>query len=154
MPLYEIRRKAIELLIRHEMSELPIKPLLICQKEKIIVHKYDLLGQDGYCYFSKKHNKWCIVISINTNRSSRIRFTLAHELGHIILRHEHHDDVSEKEANLFADELLIPTEILIHKRLDDPVNISREFNVSLEAAENKLKFLRQNSIYAENMAYS
>ncbi len=52
-------------------------------------------------------------ILIDTSRSAeRIRFNLAHELGHLIL-HQHGapvGQVAEKEANLFASNFLITTE--------------------------------------------
>jgi len=43
---------------------------------------------------------------------TRQRFTVAHELGHAILRHRVPADKLEVEANAFAAELLLPTEAL------------------------------------------
>lgn len=55
-------------------------------------------------------------IAVNTDKpETRQRFTVAHELGHIILGHRggcmvggHGGGVHEKEANAFAGSLLIP----------------------------------------------
>lgn len=43
-------------------------------------------------------------------KPTRIRFSLAHELGHILLNHQHQaeDDFDESEANFFAKYLLAP----------------------------------------------
>lgn len=43
---------------------------------------------------------------------TRQRFTVAHELGHAVLRHQVPADKLEVEANAFAAELLLPTEAL------------------------------------------
>ena len=32
----------------------------------------------------------------------RIRFTIMHEIGHIVLDHTEHSDLAESEANFFA----------------------------------------------------
>ena len=74
----------------------------------------------------------------------RQRFTIAHELGHLLLRHTKgygvfnldSKDVNEKEANIFAAELLIPSNMLkndIRKRIKDPKVLARRYEVSIEA---------------------
>lgn len=64
--------------------------------------------------------KRLIVVSPLIEHNTRKRFTIAHELGHIFLRHGNHECVStdfdswrdklivENEANTFAAELLLP----------------------------------------------
>ncbi len=51
-------------------------------------------------------------IFINQNRpADRMRFTLAHELGHLIM-HQHPTADMEKQADVFASELLLPAKDL------------------------------------------
>lgn len=54
---------------------------------------------------------WLIVLNSN-HPASRLRFSLAHELGHIILKHNYmngmESNVIEAEANAFAGNLLFP----------------------------------------------
>ena len=38
----------------------------------------------------------------------RIRFTIMHEIGHIVLDHTEHSDLAESEANFFAKYALAP----------------------------------------------
>ncbi len=59
--------------------------------------------------------EWMITLN-NTHPASRRRFTLAHELGHIVLSHEttvttdeHERKTLEAQADAFATELLMPT---------------------------------------------
>lgn len=82
---------------------------------------FNLFGKDGATI--ENNGKYLIVYNKNQRPKDRIRFTLAHELGHIF--HHHHQelgvgilqrlwvekslyDVMEDEANCFARNLLCP----------------------------------------------
>ncbi len=113
-------------------------------------------GVEGYYSPAKE----CIVLSDSAyaaclDRSNpRALFTLAHELGHMILGHEltlrresgstgdHriYED-SEWQANTFASELLMPEEIIRTENLSLPEQLCDRFGVSLEAAKVRLKKL-------------
>lgn len=81
--------------------------------------------------------------------SQRIRFSKAHELGHIVLKHftefEQPDSYSiyksaayqvlEREADMFAAELLAPTPILKKLSLFDVERIKRLCDISTAAAD-------------------
>lgn len=51
-----------------------------------------------------------LVIEVSAGQARvRHRFSIAHEVGHATLQHEHGEDhVFEQEANLFANSLLVP----------------------------------------------
>ena len=92
------------------------------------------------------------VIGVNKNHPlTRQRFTLSHEFGHNALGHEQLETVqvdlddppdpgeqyaydSEREANEFAGELLVPMKILkqVHRTEKDPHKLSDLFQVSAE----------------------
>lgn len=86
-----------------------------------------------------------MVLAYNdTKHKHRQRFTIAHELGHILLRHSKgygvfdlkSTDINEKEANIFAAELIIPSKMLrsdIFKRIKDPRILAQRYEVSVEA---------------------
>lgn len=104
------------------------------------------------------------IIYVNGNESiRRQRFTIAHELGHMLIHREYqnepgwvydlrtHDNKSEsreQEADLFAAELLMPVELVKqemdfrHAQLTD---VAEDFEVSLEALRYRLDFLRNES---------
>ena len=66
----------------------------------------------------------------------RFRFTLAHELGHIVMKHRNSSYVEEAEANCFAQHLLCP-EPLLEALRDPPINewlLSHAFGVSMSTA--------------------
>ncbi len=95
---------------------------------------------------SPKHR----LIGVNGNHHRhRQRFTLAHELGHIVLEHPPESACSSlqviecnREADIFASELLIPEffldELLL--RTQSPAILARLFDVSEEAMIRKLRF--------------
>lgn len=94
----------------------PFKPvrdiITIIENNGIIVYEIDALEKfDGVSFHTDKGYP---VIIINKNFSNdRKRFTLAHELGHLLMHNENEFPISsyrdkEKEANLFASEFLMP----------------------------------------------
>jgi Zn-dependent peptidase ImmA (M78 family) len=71
----------------------------------------------------------------NSDPPTRQRFTVAHELGHAVLRHQVPADKLEVEANAFAAELLLPREALrqaARERLSFPA-VAARFNTSRQA---------------------
>ena len=61
----------------------------------------------GFTVFDTQNNRWLFYYN-DAKSETTIRFTLAHELGHIILRHIYDDDTAGKEANCFARNILCP----------------------------------------------
>lgn len=64
----------------------------------------------------------------------RIRFSLAHELGHIILQHEKPTQTAEKEANFFASNLLAPRMAIHYAGCKNETDVAKVFAISQEAA--------------------
>lgn len=70
--------------------------------------------------------------------NTRIRFTLAHELGHIIL-----DTENEDLADTFAGALLAPRPMVIAYGCETADDIKKRFNISISAA-NHAVYLRDH----------
>lgn len=91
------------------------------------------------------------IIYFNKNYNiKRIRFTLAHELGHILLNHENlnhmihkNNNVEEYQANIFARCLLMPAIVLKELNCIEPQHISNICEVSLQAAEYRSKRMKE-----------
>lgn len=99
-----------------------------------------------YKYSDGKH-----ICTINAKQSTtRQRFTLAHELGHYALLHGDRSDGEEifhrqegnrspfeTEANTFAAEILMPSQVVRHLIMEEnitaPDALARRFNVSTRA---------------------
>lgn len=69
---------------------------------------------EGYNVVQVKNGikKATILYNENIVSNERKRFTIAHEIGHIVLGHKEHSDNNEKEADTFASQLLLPHCIL------------------------------------------
>lgn len=81
------------------------------------------------------------------------RFTIAHEIGHIILRHKVDNSVTNREANCFARNLLCPVpaiDTLDINQIDDYVGW---FHVSDLMAANCIKNISSDRFYIEDNLY-
>jgi Zn-dependent peptidase ImmA (M78 family) len=89
------------------------------------------------------------LIGVNGNHHiHRQRFTIAHELAHIVLNHPPESRCStretagfNREADVCASELLIPTELLMPHLAGSVCRLSRLFNVSEDAMTRKVQML-------------
>jgi Zn-dependent peptidase ImmA (M78 family) len=122
----------------------------------------DLKGLSGFTCYDQDNDKYGIFLdsSIHFFFPTRTRFTIAHELGHIILGHFDSvhsnsafigDPVMEYEANEFAEELLMPTLPIIELHMNNRDIISI-YQVSSSAAINKLRFMKRNPIFLKYQA--
>ena len=70
----------------------------------------------------------------------RIRFTIMHEIGHIVLDHTEHSDLAESEANFFAKYALAPPPLVHKYKPEDYCELAEIFQLSQECAMNAMKF--------------
>jgi len=111
----------------------------------------DLHGEESYTMHAKRKgaDKYKIAID-NSYNEQRVRFTLSHELGHIIMGHfkdyristlsEGEKLVLDKEADVVAGEILMPLSY-ITKYKNSVETLQIIFDVSLPAIKTRLKFL-------------
>ena len=149
---------ALRLLNDHCPDGPPFDPFRIAEALKVGVRLAHLDGLDGYVEFKEKE-KCYAVLPVNGN-PARKRFTLSHELGHVVLFRagpkgvpklkryrttafrpsEHHDPIEESLCDDFATQLLMPFgefQDRLRKYGVHPLsifNLAREFDVSIQAA--------------------
>ena len=157
-----IRQIAVQLLEEHRIHnhfEINILSLISNMDQPISYQFADLKGLAGFTCFDIPSNRFRMFFDSITHENcpARTSFTVAHELGHIILNHFSKTSINsiffgdrslEFEANLFADELLMPTLPIIKHRLN-AYEIMQTYNVSAAAASNKIKYLKNNAIYTD-----
>jgi hypothetical protein len=139
------------------IRELPICPFVIINHigSKIIPysslpsHKYSAcmeFSQDGFTLDNTIYYNDIVI-------PKKIRFTLMHEIGHIVLKHNNKNLLAEAEANFFAQYILAPP-VLIYANdstVDmNEIKIQDLFNVTSTASEyiyqHYTNWLNQNSI--------
>lgn len=157
---YEIRNKASKLLKVHNINTstaIDIRELIASIGKPISIKVTDLKGITGFTCLNTKNNSYRMFFEENLicDCPARLNFTVAHELGHILLNHFtgivnslHMNYIMEREANLFVDELLMPT-LKIYQYGMNAREIAETYNVSRTAAHNKIKYLKSNTLLAK-----
>lgn len=154
---YEIiKQMIIQLFIQHDIRSIPIDCFEICAKMDIKLKPYSRLtkealskamatSKDGFCLLLEEpigqfsYNQWYIFYNDHQSHE-RIRFTLMHEIGHIVLDHTEHSELAESEANFFAKYALAPPP-LIHKiQPEDYMDVAKRFDLSQECAYYSMQF--------------
>jgi len=150
---------AYKSLISLQVNTLPVDPLAILKRcRNTIIHTYDDIMPrfdvtDRFCFRTfvmQNNDAMTIRKEINGHtvyelfydshaNPRRMRFTLAHELGHILLNHKMETSWEEQEADYFAAQLLAPRPVFnvlaVHGfDTSSPELIAITFNLSQAAA--------------------
>ena len=153
------RDAAWKTLIECGISSLPVRPSEICRHYNWVLADYidgkrsiELLGlselrekTDGFCAVTENH----VYIFYDSSLAvGRQRFTVAHEIGHLILGHvgpgtatvENREPTGaereeELQANQFAARLLSPACVLHELGATEPEEIRRLCGISKQAAK-------------------
>jgi len=159
-----VRRRSIRtltkrLLQEHQVDAPPVDVAKLAEQMGIAVH-FEPADDELSGFLLRDVDRFKALIGVNKNHPpSRQRFTIAHELGHLLL-HEgeplHVDRgmkvnlrdgtssqgtiIEEKEANLFAAELLMPAHFI---RKDLQEKLSLEIEVDIEYLAEKYKVSTQ-----------
>lgn len=141
---YKVSRDlAWRILLQEGVTELPVKITALCKQMGIQVSYFDPVDDsDGYStiFLGKPR----VFVSRNCS-PERQRFTIAHELGHILLGHvgEYElvnrepspgDNPIEHEANVFASRLLAPACVLWALDAYTAEDIARICRISSQSA--------------------
>lgn len=146
----EIIEKVISTFMKHEIESIPIDCFEIAEKMNIKLVRYSELdeaglaaakaqSEDGFCLLLEDGEKpliyeqWYILYD-DTMPVKRIRFTIMHEIGHIVLEHLETSDLAEAEANFFAKYSLAPPPLVNQVSPEDYLELGREFNLSNQCA--------------------
>ncbi len=134
-----------QVLIDCQITTIPIPVVAICNHYKIPVFKFC----DSEEFESEKRLNDGFAVNCNGNytifynekcKKERSRFIIAHELGHILLKHlETTENDQEFMANVFASRLLAPSCIIQAKKCTTIDEIRQTFNISREFAKNRLE---------------
>lgn len=114
-------------------------------------------GRDGLMILRKTGGKKRYIVLLNEEirHPGRRRFTMAHEVGHILLGHTVDDEPSEREADAFAAQLLLPRILvaqleLLWRGALTAGELADIFRVSQEAAGYRLRSLDKPCRYSRD----
>lgn len=141
---YKVSRDlAWQVLLNEGVRELPVKVVALCNQMGIRVTYYDPVDEsDGYSTIWMGRPRIFVSRQCSPERQ---RFTVAHELGHILLGHvgeyelvnrepDPRDNPIEQEANVFASRLLAPACVLWALDAWEPEQIAKICSISYQSA--------------------
>ena len=146
----EIKKTVIEMFEKYGIKNIPVDCFEICEKLNIKLIPYSKLtetdlekakeiSKDGFCllFEDRNHEQWYIFYD-DTMPEKRIRFTIMHEVAHIVLDHTEHSELAESEANFFAGYALAPP-LVFALEPNDFTEIADRFDLSYECALNAMR---------------
>ena len=152
------RDAAWQMLIKNHISSLPVSVNNICKSEHIRLFTYqegkrviEQLSLQDHMHENDAFSFCHMIFFDDRQPITRQRFSVAHELGHIVLHPaveatvlnreiSPNDSPLETEANIFASRLLAPLCILHFLNLNSPQQIAELCQISMIAA--KIRYQR------------
>lgn len=148
---FNVRNNAWEFLIKNDVKSYPLNLNEIIKKNNWLICSYadycafkqidqvDLVKElpDGFTILDKNGN-YLICFNQNNNKH-RNRFTICHEIGHIVLHHIYRGEKLEKEANMFSARILMPMLLIKELEIKSPDKLVTLCDVSIESATFRLK---------------
>ena len=149
----EIDKEVCKLFKRISIKKFPIDCFDICKQMKIKVCSYSELDEKtkGMCKEWASIDGFHALIEISKGKyeyriyyndlmnDRRIRFTIMHEIGHIVLNHTEHSILAESEANHFAAYALAPPPLIHYMKVEDFMDLAVIFELSEEFSYNAMK---------------
>ena len=139
---------AYKLLLRLEAVHLPLDPITMARKipnvRTMTYQEYavfsgtnlrDLRSVSEHGYTIRRPDGRSVILYDAAQDPDSIRFTVAHELGHLMLEHKGESEVNEKEANCFARNLICPLPYAEALNIAIPIAYFTLFCVSPRMAE-------------------
>lgn len=140
----KIETAVTDLFIKLKISSYPIDPFDIIQKLGFVLRKYSelplyeqvkLRSRDLDATSCFDPGLQTFVISYDdTKYPRRIRFTLMHEVGHIVLGHKEESELAKRMANYFAAYALAPSPIIYAYECRNASDLADVFVVADECA--------------------
>ena len=155
---YTVRNAVWQFLIDNNVSYLPIDLDTLFARGGYVLIPFsdarpllaDIIGEtyfDGNldCFTIFYNDKVTVVYNEDLPQV-RLRFSLAHEMGHIILKHNEHTPFRyDVEADLFASRLLMPACVISACKVQSAEELATLCEVSLSAARSRFARLQQLS---------
>lgn len=160
---YSLSKAVRQFIIQNKIKSLPVDLIKIIHKNGWKSAKYSKsmeiitlidpnLCVDNWGFTIEVQGKFIIFYDDLINKGSQ-NFTLAHEIGHIVLKHylQEMPATMEKEANMFAARLLMPMCVLHECKVETPEDIQNMCSVSNTAA--RYRFERLQIVKQRNKFY-
>lgn len=154
-----IKNDVANLYKRLNITRLPIDPFEICKRMNIKLVKYsdyDEETQKELIHIQPQgFNVDGLIIYYNDMQiSQKVKFTILHEIGHIIRGHKEYSPLAEAEAEWFAAYAIAPPPVINLFKVSDFTDIIDIFDTSFDCACHSMnrylswkKFARKDADY-------
>ena len=141
----QIERAVVKLYKEQRVHKFPVDPFEIIASKGYVLIPFSRLSfnafisvmdgkNEAFSFFSPEIKNYVIIYD-DDKSLQRIRFTLMHEIGHIVLGHRCESDLARKEADYFAGYALAPSPAIAEYTNSEVQEIVSKFWVSPECAE-------------------
>ncbi len=137
---YKIERAVVSLYKKLVITTIPLDPFKIAEQMGFIVKRISELPHASQIELREREREalslydnaiGTFVIFYDDSISySRIRFTLMHEIGHIVLGHKEESELARRMADYFAAYALAPSPLIGKYNCDDYMDVANKFSVS------------------------
>lgn len=136
----KIKFATLEVFQEHNLKSFPIDCEDILKRYGMKVQSYSSQKpkkRERCFYYSEDAFTLKKIVYYNDKKiPSRILFSLAHEIGHIALKHEEpRTQLHEDESDCFASYFLAPRMAIHYSRCKNHVQVSKQFGLSVEASQ-------------------
>lgn len=154
----KIEMAVAKLFVELRIGSYPINPFEIIRRKGYVLRSYsDLSIQkrnalktkdlDATSFYDPQLNTFVIYYD-ETQSPERIRFTLMHEVGHIIMGHKEESDLARKMADYFSSYSLAPSPIMLQYNCEDYIDVADIFGISYTCADYSFQRYRNWCEYA------
>ena len=142
----DIKRDIVKMYIDNDISTIPIDVYILCNRLGFILKPYSLLGidkanklaqinEDG---FSRVEGSDVVIYYNDSKPEGRVRFTIMHEIAHVIRKHKQYSELAEAEANWYAAYALCPPPKVDKLNITDYEELISKFNITNSCAYNSM----------------
>lgn len=139
-----IKKDIVKMYIDNDISTIPINVYNLSKRLGYILKPYSLLGvdkanklieinEDG---FNRVEGGKVVIYYNDVKLEGRIRFTIMHEIAHVIRQHKQYSELAE--ANWYAAYALCPPPIVDKLQITDYEELISKFNITNSCAYNSM----------------
>lgn len=160
----QIKKAVIGLLKKSRISTMPVNLTQILDSYDWGFISYKEAQEDGFKIanisdgYTLYHENNYLILFNSEMFPQRIRWTIAHEIGHIVLGHAKTNDISgftaNEEAQYFAEQLLAPAAVVSKLGGNSDLQISEICNISKEAAQWRESDIQRHLWYYGKYGYT
>lgn len=142
----DIKQDIVKMYVDNDISTIPIDVYNLSEHLEYILKPYSSLGvdkanklieinEDG---FNRVEDGKVVIYYNDAKLEGRVRFTIMHEIAHVIRKHKQYSELAEAEANWFAAYALCPPPIVDKLKITDYEDLISKFNITNSCAYNSM----------------